>query len=79
MRGRIENLSRLKTVLLHDKLLLPNNFEEVLKSEISSLLDNYMSVRRDSVDINISVNQDGEYEIVVKAYADRLKNTPIVI
>ncbi|MBO5925431.1 MAG: cell division topological specificity factor MinE [Clostridia bacterium] len=79
MRGRIENLSRLKTVLLHDKLLLPNNFEEVLKSEISSLLDNYMSVRRDTVDINISVNQDGEYEIVVKAYADRLKNTPIVI
>ncbi|MBR7159494.1 MAG: cell division topological specificity factor MinE [Clostridia bacterium] len=79
MRGRIENLSRLKTVLLHDKLLLPNNFEEVLKSEISSLLDNYMSVRRDTVYINISVNQDGEYEIVVKAYADRLKNTPIVI
>ena len=79
MRGRIENLSRMKTVLLHDKLLLPNNFEEVLKSEVASLLDNYMSVRRDTVDINISVNQDGEYEIVVKAYADRLKNTPIVI
>ena len=79
MRGRIENLSRMKTVLLHDKLLLPNNFEEVLKSEIASLLDNYMSIRRDTLDINISVNPAGEYEIVVKAYADRLKSTPIVI
>lgn len=79
MRGRIENLSRMKTVLLHDKLLLPNNFEEVLKSEVASLLDNYMSIHKDSLDINISVNQDGEYEINIKAYADRLKNTPIVI
>ena len=79
MRGRVENLSRMKTVLLHDKLLLPNNFEQVLKSEVASLLDNYMSVNKELVEINISVNPEGEYEVIIKAYADRLKSTPVVI
>lgn len=73
----VEN--RLKKVIVSDKKSLSPQLIELLKSDIYSLLDNYLSLDKDSFDINININELGKYQLTFNATANYLKSYGIII
>lgn len=64
---------RLKSVLINDKKDNPNKILNVLKSDILYVLKNYMEITSDNLDVNISIDGLGVYNITILANVRRLK------
>ena len=67
---------RLKQVLIFDKSMI--NIERVLKSDLLYVLNNYMELPNDELDLKIEVDEFGYFELKVYAKAKRLKNLNVV-
>ena len=65
--------SRIKNVLLIDRKDSPKRVLSVLKSEILSVISNYLTISDDSVHIDIIVNRDGLYELRLRAISSNIK------
>ena len=69
--------SRLKRMLLQDKINAYEGLTKALESDLRLLLGCYMSLSGD-VNINIDILDSGEYQINICAKADNI-NSPIII
>ncbi len=69
--------SRLKRMLLQDKINAYEGFTKALESDLRLLLGCYMSLSGD-VNINIDILDSGEYQINICAKADNI-NSPNII
>lgn len=65
--------SRIKNVLLIDRKDSPKRVLSVLKSEILSVISNYLTISDDSVYMDIIVNRDGLYELRLRAISSNIK------
>jgi cell division topological specificity factor len=65
---------RLKLVLIHDRSNVSPHFLEMLKSDIVKVINNYMEIDEDSLDIQLTRVRDGESECLVPAL---VANIPI--
>lgn len=65
--------NRLKNILLKDKNDNPFQIINVLKSDLMLLLSNYMDIKSDLIDVDISVLENGSYKLIVEAYSKRLR------
>jgi septum formation topological specificity factor MinE len=66
-------VERLKKVLISDKHFNPERIEEVMKSDILTILQNYTDVDGENLNFLIEVNTEGGYNIKVDANCTRLK------
>jgi len=66
-------VERLKKVLISDKHFNPERIEEVMKSDILGILQNYTDLKGENLNFNIEVNKFGGYHITVDATCTRLK------
>jgi len=69
--GEIE-LSRLKSLLIHDKASTPDRLTDVLKSDLYAVLNNYMDLFSDDLKVLIDTDEKG-YHIIVSAHTNRFK------
>lgn len=65
---------RLKKVLLGDKIKSYEGFVRVLRGDLYALLQCYMTLDRQDVDVNFSTDDDGAYRIVIEARATHIKS-----
>ena len=66
-------VERLKKVLISDKHFNPERIEEVMKSDILNILQNYTDINGENLNFNIEVNNFGGYHITIDATCTRLK------
>jgi len=78
-RVRREAVTRLKSVLLQDKLHAPNNFIEFVKRDIYTTLFNYFEINEEDIELTVEVDKAGNYIIEITGRAYRLKNIPVII
>jgi septum formation topological specificity factor MinE len=69
--GEIE-LSRLKNLLLQDKVNTPTQFAEVIKSDLYGVLSGYMELYSDDLSVAISADERG-FLVAVEARTARFK------
>ncbi|MDR3293056.1 MAG: hypothetical protein LBT20_03010 [Clostridiales bacterium] len=70
---------RLKNVLMIDKIKSPSGIEDLLKSDIYGLLDNYFEVIPESIDVRLNIDDDNLYDIKISVKARYVKNVGILI
>ena len=71
-------LNRAKTALSMDKHFKPEKFSNIIKSELYNVLAEYADIKFDDFEVNVQVNEFGEYMINIVALARRLKIVGIV-
>lgn len=69
--GEIE-LNRLKKLLMQDKVNTPDRLTDVLKSDVYSVMKNYMELRPDDIKILIDADDKG-YHVIVSARTHRFR------
>lgn len=69
--GEVE-LTRLKSLLLKDKVSTPNHIAEVIKSDIYSVLSNYMELFADDLSVSIDCDEQG-FVVDINAKTARFK------
>lgn len=68
-----KGVMRVKNVLLSDKYTNPERLNEVIKSDIVSVLQNYMEISGEDVKLNFTLTDDGSYQLRLSASCRRLK------
>lgn len=66
-------LERLNKVLINDKYVEPNSIIKVLKSDILHIISSYMDYLPETCEVNIEVNELGEYDFNFFVSARRIK------
>ena len=67
------NDARIKRVLMLDKRASPKGVVRVMKSEIMSIINNYLVVDKDNVYMDIILNSEGMYELRLRAISKKIK------
>ena len=65
--------NRLKNIILADKQENPARIERVVRAELMQVLRNYFVVNADDIDFNISITNDGYYDICLIAKSRNIK------
>lgn len=65
---------RLKEMIVLDKQDSPQKMNRLIKSEMVFLLKNYFDVTAEDVSVDIDINEQGRYTIVVSALARNIRN-----
>lgn len=69
--GQIE-FDRLKSLLIRDKANAPCQLADVLKSDVYTLMKNYMDISAENVKIYFDADEKG-YHIIVSVHTNRFK------
>lgn len=69
----MELVSRLDNVIKKDKQINPQYMKEVIKSDVFYVLNNYLEVQFDDIDISIDLTDNNMYELKISAVGDRMK------
>lgn len=69
--GEIEFL-RLKSLLVSDKVNTPTQFSDVIKSDVYGILNNYMELTPDDLDVKIDADENG-FRVVMTARTNRFR------
>lgn len=72
----VKGEERLRQVLIYDKSSI--NIEQVLKSDLLDVLNNYMDLNSDELKLKIDVDKFGFFEIKIYARTRRLKELSAV-
>ncbi|HIU83370.1 MAG TPA: hypothetical protein IAC70_05400 [Candidatus Faecicola pullistercoris] len=64
---------RTRNILISDKTMAPEGFEQMIKSDCNALLENYFELCPSATEIQIEF-KDGFYEITVTAKAFQVRN-----
>lgn len=70
-----ENYERLKSILMKDKMQVPNLIEMALKNDVIKVLKEYFEIEKNHYDLVIDVTQNGEFEIRFACLGKRLINS----
>lgn len=65
-------LMRLKSMLISDKVSVPNELCSIIKSDVYILLLNYMELKPENIIVSQTIEESG-FCITIKARTDRLK------
>lgn len=65
---------RLKEMIVLDKQDSPQKMNRLIKSEMVFLLKNYFDVTAEDVSVDLDINEQGRYTIVVSALARNIRN-----
>lgn len=65
--------NRLKRVLYEDKKKSPEKISMLIKSDISSFLENFMEVNKESLIVQIKPLANGTYNVNINLNAENLK------
>ena len=71
------SINRLKKVLVCDKDELSPVVTNIIKGDVIQLLQNYMTINKDSVSINFNISSSGEYNFCITGIATCPKNIGI--
>lgn len=63
---------RLKSLLIQDKANAPNQLSDVLRSDIYTLLKNYMEITPSNLKIYFDADEKG-YHVIISARTNRFK------
>ena len=74
----MELINRLNNVIRQDKKVNPQYITEVIKSDIFYLLNNYFEVEYEDVDVDINVDNNNFYKILIYAKGDRIKTMQVL-
>ncbi|MBQ2864496.1 MAG: cell division topological specificity factor MinE [Clostridia bacterium] len=75
----VKSEARLKNILVSDKEENPLKIINVLKSDLINTLKNYMDVSYDDLDVNITINEYGQFVFSAYLVSRRLKNLSAII
>lgn len=64
--------NRLKNVLLSDKIAHPDKFNELIKSEVITLLDNYFELYPSTFELRLNINEN-ILDIAINVKGGRIK------
>lgn len=70
--------NRLKSILVVDKKENPLKIINVVKSELLYVLKNYMDINAENFDVEIFVNEKGEYVLNINGKCKMLKMASII-
>ena len=70
---------RLKNVLVSDKQDNPLKVVKVIKSDILKVLQNYMNISSEDLDVNITVDEYGNFIFTSYAKVRRLKSLGAIL
>ena len=71
-------IEKLQNVLINDKHINPELLNDVLKSDLFALLENYMDISKSQIITKLEVDEQGNYIFRCKARASRLKSIGIL-
>lgn len=71
-------LDRVKSALNVDKHFKPDKFAEIIKYEIYNVIKEYAEIRSDEFEVNININDYGDYCININAIARKIKIVGLV-
>lgn len=75
----VKSEARLKNILVSDKEENPLKIINVLKSDLINTLKNYMDVSYDDLDVNITINEYGQFVFSAYLVSRRLKSLSAII
>ena len=64
---------RLKNMLVIDRKENPQRIQKLIKAEMLYVLKNYFSITNNDLDIDLNVNEEGEYVLSLKAISNSIK------
>ncbi len=70
---------RLNKCIMNDKMRVPKNFSEMLRSDIYGLLQNFMEITPEDLAIRLVYNSEGKFELKMVVMSDRLRNIPVIV
>lgn len=73
-----KGIEKLKSVLISDKHINPIRVNEILKSDVFGVLQNYMEISENDIITKIDLDQNGNYIFRCKARSARLKTLGIL-
>lgn len=73
MNKQSVELVRLRRVILNDTLKIPNGVVEILKNDLLNVLGSYFDIERETLKIEITVGEDGIYNLSVNAQGSNAK------
>ncbi|MGN0767836.1 MAG: hypothetical protein ACI4M8_00620 [Christensenellales bacterium] len=73
MKAASDELVRLRRVILGDSLKIPNGVLEVLKNDVKGVLNSYFDLKEDSLQSEITVDENGVYHVVITASCTSVK------
>ena len=73
MKAASDELVRLRRVILGDSLKIPNGVLEVLKNDVMGVLNSYFDLKEDSLQSEITVDENGVYHVVITASCTSVK------
>ncbi|MBQ8761862.1 MAG: cell division topological specificity factor MinE [Clostridia bacterium] len=71
-------IAKLKQVLINDKHFNPIRLNEIVKSEIFKVMQNYMEIDSDDIITKIDIDVNGSYVLKCKVRSNRLKVLGII-
>lgn len=74
MNKQSSELARLRRVILNDTLKIPNGVVEILKNDLFNVLGSYFDIEKETLKIEITVGEDGKYNLSLTAQGNSAKN-----
>lgn len=71
--------SRIKQMLINDKKNNPNKIISLLRSEIFYILQNYMDIKIDDVQLDIGIDNNGKYLLNLNVETSRIYITNYLV
>ncbi len=79
LKGQADiNLDRLQNVISSDKKINPQTMKKVLKRELFSVLEAYSDIHEEDFLFDIKVDDYGDYILMMKAKAVRIKDIKVL-
>lgn len=70
---KLRGVDKLKKILVNDKHFSPTRLNEVIKSGIYKVLDNFMEITPQDILTNLTLEEDGDYVLRCKVRCKRIK------
>lgn len=78
MKNLVTCEDRLKSMAIIDKTETTPKINKVLKAEVLYLLNNYLDITAENLDVDLGVDNNGEYVLSIFAKARHLKVARII-
>ena len=72
-----KSLERLKDILKRDKENLSQPLLNMIKSDFFNVVNSYLDVNQNNINIKYFINEDGFYEIDIKVKTNRIKKVKV--
>ena len=79
LKPNIIGENRLKKVLVNDKKEFSPELAQILKSELYQMFDDYLCIKKESMDFRVVINSQGGYDVAITFSANHIKSYGIVV